>query len=162
MAAWSNIPYSKWFFSGRQPYILLELHEKYGPVVRTAPNELSFNTAGSWKDIYGFRPGHKQFIKSDFYDGGSFANQAHSIVSVRDPNEHGKMRKYLNHAFSERSLKGQEDLVVELIDELISQLGVHGVEDNGVDIVNWFELATFDIIGSMAFGESFNGLRSGA
>ena len=72
------------------------------------------------------------------------------------------MRKYLNHAFSERSLKGQEDLVVELIDELISQLGVHGVEDNGVDIVNWFELATFDIIGSMAFGESFNGLRSGA
>ncbi|KAJ5938879.1 Short-chain dehydrogenase/reductase SDR [Penicillium verhagenii] len=48
-------PYCAWLLSGRQPYTLLGLHLKYGPVVRTAPNELSFNTAQSWKDIHGFR-----------------------------------------------------------------------------------------------------------
>jgi hypothetical protein len=74
-------------------------------VVRTAPNELSFSSAASWKDIHGFRQGHQAFIKSPFYDGGSFADVAHSIVSERDPVTHGKMKKHLSHAFSERSLK---------------------------------------------------------
>jgi hypothetical protein len=29
------------------------MHRKYGPVVRTAPNELSFCEEGAWQDIYG-------------------------------------------------------------------------------------------------------------
>jgi cytochrome P450 len=162
LAAWTNFSFSVWFFSGRQPFKLLELHEKYGPVVRTAPNELSFNTAASWRDIYGTRPGHRTFIKSDFYDGGNFADQVHSIVSARDPAEHAHMRKYLSHVFSERSLKAQEGLIEEIVDEFIHQLGVYGAAEQGVDIVKWYELATFDIIGSLAFGKSFDGLKSGA
>lgn len=31
---------------------LKALHDIYGPVVRVAPNELSFITAEAWKDIY--------------------------------------------------------------------------------------------------------------
>lgn len=149
------------FLGGRQPYKILALHEKYGPVVRTSPDELSFSSVGSWKDIYGFRPGVRTFIKSGFYDGGSFADQAYSIVSERDPVTHGKMRKDLSHAFSDRSLKGQESLINEVIDELIVQLGIYASGEQGADIVMWFNLATFDIIGSLAFGESFGGLKSG-
>lgn len=33
----------------------MELHEKYGPVVRVAPDELSYVTEGAWKTIYGQR-----------------------------------------------------------------------------------------------------------
>jgi hypothetical protein len=29
------------------------MHRKYGPVVRTAPNELSFCEERAWQDIYG-------------------------------------------------------------------------------------------------------------
>lgn len=161
LASWSNILHSYWFLSGRQPYHLLQLHEKYGPVVRTAPNELSFSSVNSWKDIYGFRQGHKTFVKSPFYDGGSFADQAHSIVSERNVDVHGQMRKYLAHAFSDRSLKAQETLVAEVVDLLIKQLGVHATGEMGADMVMWFNLTTFDIIGSLAFGESFGGLESG-
>ena len=161
LAAWSNALHSYWFLGGRQPYKVLELHEKYGPVVRTAPNELSFSSAVSWKDIYGFRQGHLPFIKSEFYDGGSFADQAHSIVSERDPVTHGKMRRYLSHAFSDRSLKDQENLVAEVVDLFMKQLGEYASGDEGADIVIWFNLATFDIIGSLAFGESFGGVQSG-
>ncbi|KAL9123064.1 MAG: hypothetical protein Q9187_000391 [Circinaria calcarea] len=161
LAAWSNLLHSYWFLGGRQPYKILQLHEKYGPVVRTAPNELSFNSIGSWKDIYGFRPGHSPFIKSDFYDGGSFADQAYSIVSERNPAVHGKMRKYLSHAFSDRSLKDQEGLVNKVVDEFIAQLGVYASGEQGANIVMWFNLTTFDIIGSLAFGRSFGGVKSG-
>ncbi|KEQ98174.1 hypothetical protein AUEXF2481DRAFT_2148 [Aureobasidium subglaciale EXF-2481] len=159
-AAWSNLLHSWTFLGGHQPRDILALHEKYGPVVRTSPNELSFNSAQSWKDIYGFRPGHRTFIKSIFYDGGSFADQAHSIVSERDPVVHGKMRKHLSHAFSDRSLTAQEDLISEMIDLFISQMEKLGGDPEGLNIVKWFNLLTFDIIGSLAFGQPFGGLES--
>jgi cytochrome P450 len=159
-AAWSNVLYSKMFLGGRQPYDMLRLHEKYGPVVRVAPNEVSFSSPTSWEDIYGFRAGHKTFVKSPFYDGGSFADQAHSIVSERDVQEHGAMRRYLSHAFSDGSLKKQETLVAENVDLLMSQLGKLGTGPEGLNIVKWFNLTTFDIIGSLAFGETFGGLES--
>lgn len=100
-------------------------------------------------------------MKSEYYDGGVFADQAHSIVSERDPVIHGQMRKFLSHAFSEKSLKAQEPLINEVVDNLMMQLEVHASAEKGVDIVTWYNLTTFDIIGSLAFGESFGGVKSG-
>ena len=132
-----------------------------GPVVRVAPNELSFSTASSWRDIYGVRKGVDPFVKSEFYDGGNFASEALSIVSERDPKNHAEMRKYLSGAFSDRSLKAQEPLIAECVDRLMDRLGEAGQGDLGTDIVMWFNLATFDIIGSLAFGKDFGGVTSG-
>ncbi|KAI8953272.1 putative cytochrome P450 [Xylaria longipes] len=160
-AAISNIPFCYWFLSGRQPFTILSLHEKYGPVVRVAPNELSFNSAQSWKDIYASRPKHRPFIKSAFYDGGSFADRGvHSIVSERNVDKHSQMRYYLSHAFSERSLAEQEDLINETIDKFVSILASRGSRSMGYDISKGYEMATFDIIGALAFGESFGGVES--
>ncbi|KAK7436384.1 benzoate 4-monooxygenase cytochrome P450 [Colletotrichum acutatum] len=176
--------YSWNFMSGRQPYRQLELHEKYGelhdpcadtysgsarsdcfvvpgPVVRVAPNELSFSSASSWQDIYGVRKGVEPFIKSEFYDGGNFAAEALSIVSERDPKKHAEMRRYLGTAFSDRSLKSQEPMVAECVDRLIEKIGMVDVGTQGTDMVMWFNLATFDIIGSLAFGKDFGGVDSG-
>ncbi|MCJ1470908.1 hypothetical protein MMC07_009556, partial [Pseudocyphellaria aurata] len=129
-----------------------------GPIVRTAPNELSFNTAQSWKDIYDFRQGHLTFIKSEFYDGGSFADRCGSIVSERDPQVHGIMRKYLSHAFSARSLTEQEFLIAKSVDAFIRRIGEDGAKS--IDIVMAFTLMSFDIIGELAFGETFQGTES--
>lgn len=155
---------------------MLELHKRYGkdklnislshntermllgPVVRTAPNELSFNTAQSWKDIYDFRQGHLTFIKSEFYDGGSFADRCGSIVSERDPRVHGIMRKYLSHAFSQRSLIEQEYLISKSVDSFIDKIGENSA--HGIDIVLAFTLMSFDIIGDLGFGETFKGIES--
>lgn len=161
LAKISNLSFSLSYLGGRQPYDVLKLHEKYGPVVRVAPDQLSFNTAQSWKDIYGPRKGHDTFVKSSFYDGGSFANQAHSIVTERDPAKHSEMRRFLSNAFSDRSLKEQEHLVAEVIDAFIDQIGALGNKPEGIDLSIWFNLLTFDIIGELAFGESFGGVRSG-
>ncbi|KAF1954082.1 hypothetical protein CC80DRAFT_356725, partial [Byssothecium circinans] len=63
LAERSNAPYSYTSLMGQQPFVMLNMHEKYGLVVRSAPKELSFNMATAWKDIDGFRAGHKTFIK---------------------------------------------------------------------------------------------------
>ncbi|KAL4922538.1 cytochrome P450 [Aspergillus aurantiobrunneus] len=161
LSALSNLNYSWSYMGGRQPYDILDLHAKYGPVVRVAPNELSFSTAQSWKDIYAPRKGRPTFIKSDFYDGGNFADQASSIVSERDPAKHSAMRKFLAAAFSDRSLREQEGLVTQVIDEFIAQVSRRGNSTEGVDMTMWTNLLTFDIIGELAFGESFHGLETG-
>lgn len=46
---------------------MLKLHEKYGPVVRISPNELSYTDAQAWKDIYGYQKGRDENAKpTDF------------------------------------------------------------------------------------------------
>ena len=160
-AAISNFWYCYWYLGGRQPYDVLALHKQYGPVVRTAPNELSFNSPASWRDIYDFRQGHRPFLKSDFYEGGTFADQCGSIVSERSPYKHGEMKKLLSHAFSQRSLTEQESLVSTAVDHFIETIGKTGASQEGLNITTWFNILTFDIIGDLAFGETFRGIESG-
>lgn len=50
----------------RMPETLLKLHEKYGPVVRIGPNELSFQSSEALATIY---KSGRTMIKSNFYDG---------------------------------------------------------------------------------------------
>lgn len=71
------------------------------------------------------------------------------------------MRKYLSRAFSDKSLQDQEYLVQEMVDLFIDRIGAHGAKEGGINMVMWFNLLTFDIIGSLAFGEPFGGLESG-
>jgi cytochrome P450 len=141
---------------------MLKLHEKYGPVVRSAPNELSFNTATAWKEIYGHRRGHRTFIKSEFYDGSSFIDQGvHGLATCRDPEEHAGQRRYLSHAFSERALCEQEVLVAEIVDLFVDKIGEVGGQKYGVDIGHWLRMCMFDITGSLAFGRTFDAVKNG-
>lgn len=133
------------------------LHDKYGPVVRTGPNQLSYSTATSWKDIYGHVGGRKQFPKSGFYSDERAAN----IVSERDPHKHGIMRRTLSHGFSAKALAEQEDLVQEYVDRLISQINIHATGEAGANMVQWYNFTTFDIIGDLAFGDPFGCLENG-
>ena len=68
------------------------------------------------------------------------------------------MRKYLSHAFSQRSLTEQEYLVSMNVDSFINKIGEDGTQ--GIDIVLAFTLMSFDIIGDLGFGETFKGIES--
>lgn len=63
----SKLPYIWTILKGSEGKELPELHEKYGPVVRIAPDHLSFaGGALAWKDIYGFK---KNAYKDPFFYG---------------------------------------------------------------------------------------------
>ncbi|KAI0843117.1 benzoate 4-monooxygenase cytochrome P450 [Hypoxylon sp. FL0890] len=158
-AAISDIPYCWWLLGGRHPYKVLELHNKYGHAVRLAPNEVSFNTSQSWKDIYGHRAGHQVFVKGTFYQGGSFSlGGITSIISERRPEVHKEMRNLLASSFSERAVGEQEKIVAASVDKLVRLVGVRGSGVNGIDLTPLFQSMTFDITGNLAFGESFGAL----
>ncbi|KAK8084786.1 hypothetical protein PG997_006057 [Apiospora hydei] len=137
-------------------------HEKYGPVVRIAPDELSYTDSRAWPAIYGFptRDGTGNFEKDP-----QWWNKAPSgILSIVDADEagHRLMRRLQNPAFSEKALRSQERVIRGYIDLLIQKL--HGLASDpdaaaDVDMVSWYSFTTFDIIGDLAFGEPFHCLR---
>lgn len=66
------------------------------------------------------------------------------------------------HAFSDKALKAQEDIIQAYVDQLISQLHKRASSsDNIVDMMHWFNFTTFDIIGDLSFGESFGLMKEG-
>jgi len=146
---------------GDHPKWVNSLHEKYGDIVRTAPNELSFSTARSWRDIYAYRKDHLVFRKSLAYDAAAFTHQTRSIVNEQDPAEHSRMRKMLAPAFSDRNLRLQWPLINQTVDALISELAKLDAAQKPADLSLYFGLATFDISASLALGEEMHSIESG-
>ncbi|KNG80574.1 toxin biosynthesis cytochrome P450 monooxygenase [Aspergillus nomiae NRRL 13137] len=157
----TRIPYFQALLGGRTGKVIKDLHERYGEVVRIAPNELSFIDGEAWTAIYGTRPGHRQKPKDVRYYPPTAAGVS-SIVLSNDE-DHTRFRRTLSHAFSENSLRAQEPLVNGYVDLLIQRLHEHCDAGNKpLDMVAWYNFTTFDIIGDLAFGESFDCLQNSA
>lgn len=128
-----------------QEYHHRTLNIALGDIVRIAPNELAFASVQAFKDIYG-PPSktRKLFRKSDlFFDAG-----LQSIVYEMDPDEHEKQHKLFAPAFRASSVRKQEHVVHEHVDQLISQLRKQGQSGQvGLDVTGWMEWLAFDIIG---------------
>lgn len=135
-----------------------------GPVFRVSPNELSFASTTSWKAIYGLpAPGQEQLIKGELYDIFGAAYKTGCIGSERDPAVHSRKKKNLTAAFSSKALAGQESIVQACLDGFITKLGPLSRESGGqgINVVKWLEMVIFDILGEMAFGESFGCVEKG-
>ena len=157
LAAVSELWYASAWTGGFWNRRVHEVHEKYGDVVRIAPNELSFGTAQAFRDIYGApSKTRKLFPKSDrFYDNGHT-----NIAFVLDPEEHARQHRMFAPQFRPSAVRTQEPIVHSHVDLWVNLIKTRG--ENGaaaVDISRWFEWLTFDIIGELTFGESFNATR---
>ena len=147
------------WLSGDNLWRIKELHERYGPVVRFAPNQLSFCSSTSWKDIHGHNSGRRPFLKGSFYQ--PFPQDVQNIVSVSDTSHHAAMRKTLSHGFSVSALAGQEDRVQDYVNLLINQIDQRFTGQTPGDMEKWYNYFTFDVIGDFVFGEPFGCLESG-
>ncbi|RSL38137.1 hypothetical protein CEP54_016430 [Fusarium duplospermum] len=97
LAACSQLFSRRAWMGGNYPFDMRRAHDKYGDMVRVAPNELSFNTPRAYKDIYGHAVGDKKpFLKSRvFYDRGPSVVHP-GIVFTIDPEQHRAQRRSLS------------------------------------------------------------------
>lgn len=86
-----------------------------------------------------------------------FHNGAPGILAA-DHAHHRRYRRLLAHAFSDKGLRGQQTMIQRHIDRLIGRLH-ENCGTGSLDMTVWFNWATFDIIGDLAFGESFGCLE---
>ena len=146
------------WLSGENLNKLCDLHNQYGSVVRIAPNQLSFCSSSSWKDVHGHKPGRKPFLKGPWYR--PFPQDHYNIVSVSNPGHHALMRKSLSHGFSSGALIAQEDRLQYFVNKFVDQIDLRFTHTAG-DMTKWYNYVTFDAIGELAFGEPFGCVESG-
>ncbi|CAG8948721.1 hypothetical protein HYFRA_00001842, partial [Hymenoscyphus fraxineus] len=157
-AAVSNIWYAYHWFSGRYPWAIEAALKKYGDVVRIAPNELVFFTPDAFHDIY--LPSHKSlelFPKTDFQNRGKNLG---GIVWEEDPVRHREVAKKLAPAFSMRSTRAMEPIVVQYIEEFISRMKELGGACEGVGLAKWMNWLTMDTSADLATGEKMGQMRN--
>ena len=87
-------------------------------------------------------------------------NGIHSILSANDA-DHARYRRLRSHAFSERALSQQEELITSSIHLLISRPRERTSSSDAavVDLVQCFDFTIFDIVGDLSLGESFHCLE---
>ncbi|KJZ75438.1 hypothetical protein HIM_05134 [Hirsutella minnesotensis 3608] len=132
-----------------------KLHRKYGPVVRIGPNHLSFDGSIGWQDVFGLRTGGRAE-----YAKPPPIFKKHAAGLLHAPHDsHRRQRRLLNHAFSDAALKEQQGVILRYVDMLLDRL-TDRADEEMVNVVDWFSYTTFDIIGDLAFSESFSCLEN--
>ncbi|KAJ6032478.1 cytochrome P450 monooxygenase [Penicillium herquei] len=154
----SRIPYCWRLLRGTLPYDILDLHNKYGDVVRIAPNELAFSNVTALKEIMGHRHG-EEFRKLKSFYRPVDASPVNVVNAERE--EHSILRRQLAHGFSEKSMREQEPVINGYIDLLIQRLHEScAAGTKALNLTAWYNWTTFDIIGDLAFGEPFGCLQN--
>lgn len=157
--------------AGNRTSTIHRLHERYGSTVLTGPNEISLSDISNVKDLYGQQT---SFMKAPVYE--SLTMRPHGVFSLRDKTAHSQRRRLLSHAFSQSNLHDCEPLIHTEISKLVK--AVQGGAGKPMDMLNWFRLAAFDIVGTidapyvgydradralgtLFLGQSFGGIESG-
>jgi cytochrome P450 len=136
---------------GTLPFDVLELHKRYGDVVRVAPDELAFANPQAWKDIMGHRSDAQMEKWDKFYR--PVKDIPTDIVNA-SREEHGLLRRTMAHGFSDRSMREQQPIIKQYVDLLIQRLRENCDQgEKAVDMGAWYNFTTFDVIGDLAFGE---------
>jgi hypothetical protein len=148
---------------GRIPFDYKVLHDRYGPVVRVMPSELSFSTAGAWEDIYGYRSRIHRMEKDpiqvetlDVVHGEPVPNVALALGA-----DHLRQRRALSHAFSHAAFRKQEPILQSSVSLFVQKLKNLAHNGKSVDMATWFSFCTLDIIGDLSLGESFGCIQGG-
>jgi cytochrome P450 len=137
-----------------------QVHDKYGDVVRIAPNELSFQSPVAYKDIYARASKEAQFLKSEVLYSTRPSATRPNIVFSRDPQDHRQQRNEISHAFSGKSLSEAQVVIEDYTELFVTQLLEKGrPKTEGVDVSVVYNWLTFDIIGEMAHPIQFDQCR---
>jgi cytochrome P450 len=137
-------------YTGFFPQHCERLFEKYKTdVLRVAPNQLVFNDSQALKDI----PGRSDVYRGDFaLRVIGFAGT--NVSNIRDPGEHRRKRRVMAPGFSNAVLMEQEPVIVmPIVNKLVRKLSE--LQDGVVNLSDYFDCATSDIIGALSFGANF-------
>ncbi|KAI1097858.1 benzoate 4-monooxygenase cytochrome P450 [Jackrogersella minutella] len=151
----SEIPSWYYAYRGTRHIWLWQQFQVYGNKVRAGPNIVVFNSPEAYADIYSMKSNAR---RSHFYTAWRRDEQDKTTINTVDDAEHKRKRKLLNLSFTERSIRAASSFIIQNVDRWNQLL----VEDGNtgwtspVDFSKKVEDLTFDIMGELCFGKSFD------
>lgn len=135
----------------------INLHDKYGPIVRIQPNQLSFSSPEAARQV--LSPG-KGFHKTDFYWVFPPYGNPDIFTEIRE-NVHAQKKRYANVPYSLASFQALTPWIEKTIDVLCDKLDLFASGSKVVDLGRYLQYAAFDSLGEVAFSTNFGFLDNG-
>ncbi|KAL9620420.1 MAG: hypothetical protein Q9160_005005 [Pyrenula sp. 1 TL-2023] len=159
LARWTRLWYLKEVAKARFEITNIDLHKKYGKIVRLAPNQYSIDDIDAARVIYGHG---SQFPKSDWYSSWKHPDPK-KITLFSDQNiaRHSEQRRKFQTAYSMTSLVSYESFVDECGDLLTQRLAEFSGTGVPVNMAHWLQCYAFDVIGAITFSRRFGFLDAG-
>ncbi|KAF5667119.1 cytochrome P450 monooxygenase [Fusarium heterosporum] len=130
-------------------------HERYGPVVRVGPKEVSINSIDGYYKIHGVG---SRCIKAPVFDSIRFSHSP-MLFTMRDPRIHAQRKRILGRGFT-AVREEQETKIHRLAKFAVSNIK-NEVETGRADVYKWWRCLAVDVISEMALGKPFGLLQSG-
>lgn len=111
--------YYDWLHRGKYIFVIEKMHEKYGPIVRINPDELSISDPDFYSDIYVAESrrrtdNYHSFIKGIDFDGSHLLTTEHDL--------HRRRRKPLEPFFSRLGVSRLWPVLAELVEKFAGRL----------------------------------------
>ncbi|KAI3316965.1 cytochrome P450 [Xylariaceae sp. AK1471] len=153
----------------------VDLHRKYGPVIRIGPNEVSFSSPQVARNILS---AGKRFYKTDFYSVFPPPENPDIFTEIREE-VHAMKKKVANVPYSMAAMRQLSPFIDDTIEFLVSRMtgfctdstassnkeGSFGIGDKKpqptLNLGDWLHYFAFDVLGEVAFGRSFGFLAAG-
>jgi hypothetical protein len=116
-----------------------QLHSKYGPVVRVAPNEVSASEASAIPKIYSTQ---HPLTKSDFYPmfRPIGISKRPDMFTNTDEKDHFRHRKIVNPVYRMSSVLKNESAIDESLSMFIKRIGEFADRREVLDLGYWIEM----------------------
>lgn len=129
-----------------------------GPIVRIAPNELSFSSPHAAKEVLAAGKG---FSKTDFYGVFPPPENPDIFTETREA-VHAVKKRYASNPYSMASMQGLSSYIEDTEKLLMKKLDERcQTQDQKCDLGDWLHYFAFDVLGEIAFSRKFGFLECG-
>ncbi|KAM6480632.1 cytochrome P450 [Trichoderma sp. SZMC 28011] len=141
---------------GKSHIHFVELFEKYGDVVRTAPNELIVLSTDAQQKVFGV--GTRCSKENTSYESVAYKG-FQNLEAATNREEHRKRRQIWDKAFSTKALESYETYARETVYEWLGKLA--SLQGQPVNTSLYSLLIPFENMGRMGFSINFGSIQKG-
>ncbi|KAH8734260.1 cytochrome P450 oxidoreductase [Ilyonectria robusta] len=160
--SFSTLPRMWSVYKGEHHLQDLELHARYGKVVRVAPNLVSVADTNEINQLYGITT---KFIKSPFYNLSAVYDEDGLVpdpfVIRNDKTLHSRMKRNAANAYSLNGLIQVEPWVEPVLSRFVGILDDHAQANAICDLGELLKRFAMDAVCSLTFGSDFGYLEKG-
>ncbi|KAH7233092.1 cytochrome P450 [Fusarium tricinctum] len=133
---------------------LRDIHNRYGPVVRVGPKEVSINSVDGYYKVHGVG---SRCIKAPVFDSIRFSHSP-MLFTMRDPRLHAQRKRILGRGFT--AMREEQEIKIHRLAKLAVSSIKKEAEKGRSDVYKWWRCLAVDVISEMAVGKPFGLLQS--
>ncbi|KAI1079804.1 cytochrome P450 oxidoreductase [Whalleya microplaca] len=157
----SPIPRIVSVLKGRSHEDDIELHRKYGKIVRLAPNSFSISDPAEINQLYGIGT---KFLKSPFYELSEAYDEEGLIPDtfiINDRELHTRMKRNAANAYSMNGLVNMEPWIEPVTERFVKKLDEYADRGEAVDFGAMIANYTMDAVFALTFANDFDYMSRG-